>query len=136
FHVDPSREGFAAFAKSAFEGPINMLNLLKFRDQAAYEDGTKATGAEAYGVYGKVAAPLFAKAGGTVVWRGAALAGLVGPSDEVWDGGFIAAYPNKEAFLSMVMDPEYQAIVHHRTAAILDSRLYAFGPYDGEALFG
>ncbi len=35
----------------------------------------------------------------------------------------IVRYPSKAAFLEMVMNPDYQAITHHRTAALSDSRL-------------
>ena len=38
----------------ACEGPVCMVNLLKFREKAEYEDGreTQLSGREAYGLYG------------------------------------------------------------------------------------
>jgi hypothetical protein len=34
-HIDPSKETFAAFRAQDRPGPIHMLNLIRFRDQAA-----------------------------------------------------------------------------------------------------
>jgi len=48
---------------------------------------------------------------------------VIGPGDEQWDIAFIARYPSGRAFLDMVYDPEYQAAVHHRQAAVETSRL-------------
>ena len=50
--VIPTQEQMAGFLAPGPEGPINMLNLLKFRDKASYEDGreTQLTGAEAYAI--------------------------------------------------------------------------------------
>jgi hypothetical protein len=36
----------------------------------------------------------------------------------------------------MVTNPDYQAIVHHRTAGVLDSRLIRFAPEDAGDSFG
>ena len=43
-----------------------------------------------------------------------------GLSDEV----LIMQYPARSAFQGMLADPEYQAILFHRTAAVKDSRHY------------
>ncbi len=135
-NINPNREVFAELAQSSFDGPVNMLNLLRFRETAAYEDGTEATGAQAYGTYGKEAAPFFAKNGGQIIWRGIPRGPLIGPTDEIWDAGFLAQYPSKDDFIAMVMDPGYQAITFHRTAALLDSRLYCFSPEEVGDQFG
>ena len=45
-------DSFRAFRDVPREGPLHMLNLVKFRAQARYEDGSEATGAEAYAAYG------------------------------------------------------------------------------------
>jgi hypothetical protein len=52
---------------------------------------------------------------------------LIGPDDKRWDVSFIARYPNSAAFMAMVTDPEYRAIVIHRQVAVEDSRLIRFG---------
>jgi hypothetical protein len=62
---------------------------------------------------------------------------LIGPGDEHWDIAFIASYPNAAAFLAMVTNPDYQAIVFHRQAAVQDSRLIGLGEAsDGTSFSG
>ena len=35
-YIDPSKEAFASFRANDRAGPIHMLNLVRFRDKAAY----------------------------------------------------------------------------------------------------
>ena len=135
-NIDPTRDQFTAFKNLPRDTPVNMLNLVKLRDNAAYADGRAATGAEAYAAYGRESAPIFQRVGGTILWRGAPECVLIGPSDEAWDVAFIARYPSGGAFLEMVTDPAYQAVVHHRQAAVADSRLIRMGDLPGGAVFG
>lgn len=135
--VDPSREGFDAFKALPRDTPINMLNLLRFREHANYPHdhpsaGTGLSGAAAYVAYGKASTPVFARVGGSILWRGRMEAMVIGPADKHWDLAFIAAYPSASAFLEMVGDPEYQRAVVHRQAAVATSRLIRFAPL-GEA---
>ena len=135
-NVDPTRAQFEAFKALPRDAPLNMLNLVRLRADAAYADGRKASGAEAYATYGRESAPVFQRVGGTILWRGRPEAVLIGPAEEAWDIGFIARYPTAGAFLEMVTDPTYQAIVHHRQAAVADSRLIRMADFDGAATFG
>ena len=127
-YIDPDRAQFDAFKGLNRDAPLNMLNLVAFNDLANYpgdhalaRDGL--TGAEAYGLYGKETAPILAKVGGSILWRGAFELTLIGPQEEAWDAVFIAAYPSAHAFLAMVSDPDYQKAVVHRQAAVKTSRL-------------
>ena len=49
---------------------------------------------------------------------------------------FIAEYPDMDAFITMMRDPAYQAITHHRTAAVQNSRLVRMEPLSPGAGFG
>ena len=135
-HIDPTPEQFDAFKSMDREQPLNMLNLVKLRDQANYKDGRGGTGVEAYTTYGKESGPIFAGVGGEIIWRGNPKAMLIGPTDETWDVAFIARYPTLHAFLAMVTDPAYQAVVFHRQAAVADSRLIAHHELGGSGEFG
>lgn len=135
-HIDPEREQFDGFKDLPRDTPINMINLVRLRDKAVYEDGTETTGAEAYATYGKTSGPIFKRVGGTIVWRGAPKLVLIGPTDEAWDVAFIARYPNAGAFMEMVTDPEYRKAVKHRQAAVLDSRLIRCEELGGSKEFG
>jgi uncharacterized protein (DUF1330 family) len=132
-YVDPTRAAFDLFKALPRDTPINMLNLIRYRDIAAYPDGHDHagkgwTGARAYEEYGATSAPIFERLGGQIVWRGRFETVLTGPADEQWDVAFIAAYPNAGAFLAMVTDPDYKLAVVNRQAAVATSRLVRFAP--------
>ena len=126
-NIDPTRDQFNAFKDLPRDKPVMMLNLILLREQANYADGRNATGAEAYARYGKESEPIFKGVGGQIIWRGKPETVLIGPSDEKWDHAFIAQYPTAGDFLAMVTNPNYQAIVFHRQAAVKDSRLIRMG---------
>lgn len=135
-YVDPSRDQFAAFMKLPDDGPIWMLNLIRLRKKADYEDEREATGEHAYKEYARASAPFFTGVGGKIVWSGAPQAILIGPEDERWDLAFVAEYPSAAAFGEMVKNPGYQAIVYHRQAAVKDSRLIRMAPGEHGKIFG
>ena len=127
-YVDPTKEAFADFRADDRPGPIHMLNLVKLRAQAAYPDGRRATGAEAYAVCGRESEPVFSRLGGSIVWRGAFEQMLIGPREERWNLCFIAQYPTVAAFVAMIRDPVYRQAVKHRQAGVEDSRLIRLAP--------
>jgi uncharacterized protein (DUF1330 family) len=133
--VDPSREQLRAFQGIAREGPIQMLNLVRFRERALYLDGREATGAEAYRAYAAASAAPFARVGGRQRWIGRFELTVIGPETEQWDAVFIAEYPSAAAFVAMLRDPEYREAVKHRQAAVATSRLIRLAPDSpGDAL--
>ena len=107
--------------------PFAIINLLRFKEWAEYPAGTvteKLTGQQAYERYGELSTQFVNQVGGVPMWRGVVSLNLIGPADEVWDEILIMQYPARSAFQQMIADPEYQAIVFHRSAALEDSRLY------------
>ncbi len=120
--IEPSREQIAALASSGAEGPIAMLNLLRFRDEALEPD-TGMSGAEAYGLYGQGVAPFLEAAGATVLSAVRCELSVIGPAETEWDMAIIVEYPSRQAFIGMVSDPGYLEVAAHRTAALSDSRL-------------
>lgn len=135
-HIDPERVAFEAFKALPRDVPVNMLNLIKLREVATYEDGTTCSGAEAYAAYGRDSGPIFQRVGGTIIWRGEPKLMLIGPEAETWDIAFVARYPAASAFLEMVTDPDYRIAVKHRQAAVADSRLLRTHEVEGEDVFG
>lgn len=136
YHINPTREQFDEFKALPRDTPIMMLNLIRLRETAEYEDGETCSGAEAYRRYGELSGPIFQELGGKIIWRGHQECMVTGPDDKHWDIAFVAQYPNAGAFLAMVTNPDYQAVVHHRTAGVLDSRLIRFAPEEGGDGFG
>jgi uncharacterized protein (DUF1330 family) len=135
-HIDPTRETFALFRAADRPGPIHMLNLVRFREKAAYPDGRDISGADAYAAYGRESYPVFSRLGGQIVWRGNFELMLIGPAEEKWDECFIAEYPSVAAFVEMIRDPAYREAVKHRQAAVLDSRLIRLAPASAGSGFG
>lgn len=126
--VDPSREAFDAFKLRPRGCAIEMLNMVRFREWAAYPAdhpaaGERISGAQAYKSYAEESAPIFARVGGTIVWSAVPELILIGPPDELWDTTFVAHYPTAAAFLEMVTDEAYRRAVVHRQAAVETSRL-------------
>ena len=140
-YIDPSRETFEACKALPRDRPIHMLNLLLYRDEADYPAGHEHagkgwSGRRAYEEYGRTSGPIFARVGGSIVWRGTFETMVTGPADRVWHDGFVAQYPNAGAFFEMIKDPDYQRAVVNRTAALVDSRLVRFAPGEGGSTFG
>ena len=135
-YVDPDRARFGQFKDLPREGKIHMLNLVRLKEMAVYEDGTMVTGEEAYGAYSRESGPVFRGLGGRIVWTGEFDLTLIGPEDERWDLCFIAEYPSGEGFISMLRDPVYREAVRHRQAAVETSRLIRLSPRETGGGFG
>ena len=127
-YVGFDRETFKAFKDISDSRPLHMLNLVQLKEKAIYPDGKITTGIEAYRRYGKESEPVFKRLGGSIVWRGEMLIGLIGPVDEKWDICFIAEYPSVESFISMQRDKIYNKAVQHRQIAVKTSRLIRMAP--------
>jgi uncharacterized protein (DUF1330 family) len=129
--VNPSREAIEDFARrTPDDAHIVMVNLLRFRERADYGEGSRedVSGREAYARYSKAVIPLVWEVGGQPLWMGKARASVIAPEDEAWDEVLLVHYPSRRAFLRMVTSDAYQKILHHRTAALADSRLVETRP--------
>ena len=109
-----------ALLKADNGGPVCMVNLLKFKEKAEYEDGreTDLSGIEAYQIYGAVTGSLIKKLGGDVVFTSVLNGMVVGEVEELWDVMAIAKYPTLQSFIDMVSSPEYLKVYHHRIAGL------------------
>ena len=114
--VLPNEDQINGFLEIPEIGPISMVNLLKYKEMAIYEDGrdTDLTGEEAYGLYAAEVINLVEKYGGEFVFAGNVSRLMLGEVEDLWDSIAIAKYPNRKAMLDMIMDPEYQKIHIHR----------------------
>lgn len=102
------------------DGPVFMINLLKFKDMAEYEDGreTTLTGREAYAIYGAAVADILPKFGGRFFFAADVTFLALGQVEELWDEVAIAVYPERPAMLKMSMSEEWQAAGVHRAAGL------------------
>lgn len=118
--VIPNAEQIAGFMEPGPEGPIYMVNLLKFRDKAQYEDGRESslTGEEAYGLYAAEVATLLGEFGGGGIFSANVERLMLGEVEELWDKVAIAMYPSRGAMLKMMQSEKMQEIGQHRAAGL------------------
>lgn len=118
--VHPTKEQMEGFLEGDSDTPIAMINLLKFKKKAEYEDGrdTNLTGEQAYAIYMDEVVGHLKKVGGEVSFGGSINRLMLGEVEELWDKTFIAKYPSKKAMLKMVTDPDYLESNKHRVAGL------------------
>jgi uncharacterized protein (DUF1330 family) len=118
FPSDPKR--LAAMLEKGPQGPIFMVNLLKFKARAEYEDGrqTDLTGREAYMIYGRAVRDLLPEYGGQALFAADVTFLTLGQVDELWDEVAIAMYPDRGAMVRMSSSPAWREIAVHRTAGL------------------
>jgi uncharacterized protein (DUF1330 family) len=117
--IDPRGADLKRFLAEDSNGPVVMLNLLRF------VDGGRARYAE----YIRAIAPFAEKYGAKIVYGGDGSTVLVAEPGQSWDAVLIVEYPNRAAFSQMVADPAYQQITHLRTSALQEAVLQATIPW-------
>lgn len=99
------------------DGPIWMVNLMKYRDTADYADGrqTSISGREADDIY----APLdvLADIGAEVVFAADVDQQLLGDAPQ-WDRVAIVKYPTRRSFIEMQSRPDFQDKHVHKEAGM------------------
>ena len=118
--VTPSAEQIEGFLAPDAAGPIYMVNLLKFKAHAEYEDGreTSLSGREAYMLYATEVAKVIIQVGGKLTFGAEGKRLRLGEVEELWDQVAIAMYPSRAAMFEMIQLPAYAEISVHRTAGL------------------
>jgi hypothetical protein len=128
-HLDVTQEAGRDFIGRAINGPVVMMNLLRFRDVADYSvtpdlaPAEAISGEEAYRLYMKHTMPYLTSTGGEVIFYGSGGHFLIGPNDERWDAVMLVRQKSVGDFLAFATNPDYMRGIGHRTAALEDSRL-------------
>lgn len=125
--IYPVAAQFEALSASKAEGPVCMLNLLKFKDKAEYEDGREnnLTGLEAYGLYAQEMRQIVEQEGGRFLFSGSADQLVIGGGDFEWDVVAIVEYPSRQEFIRIATLPEVMEIGVHRQAGLEGQLLVA-----------
>ncbi|OUJ71061.1 DUF1330 domain-containing protein [Hymenobacter crusticola] len=117
----------AAAATLSANQPVVMLNLLRYRAQAAYDDPAAQpprTGQQAYQAYIDAFMQYNDPAAFTIVFHGAAQAQLAGLPGEQWDAVALVEYRNLGVFRRWVESDVYtRHVAPIRRAALADWRL-------------
>lgn len=128
-HLEPTQEAGRALFSRNIQGPVVMLNLMRFRAIADYSQSPQLappspiTGEAAYRLYMDHTLPFLTKSGGEVLFYGNGGRYLIGPSEERWDAAMLVRQSSLESFLAFAFERGYLLGVGHRTAALEDSRL-------------
>ncbi|MCX2974949.1 DUF1330 domain-containing protein [Halieaceae bacterium IMCC8485] len=118
--VYPNEEQIMGFLEPGAEGPICMVNLLKFKEKAEYKDGreTDLTGREAYELYETGVKKLLQGIGGGIGFKGDVERLALGEVEELWDLVGLAVWPSRQVMLEVMQSPEMQEIGVHRSAGL------------------
>lgn len=102
------------------DGPIYMVNLLRFKERAEYDDGrnTELTGREAYRIYGTGVADLLRTYDARIVFVGDVTFLALGQVEDLWDEVAVVEYPNRAALLAMSSSEQWRALSVHRAAGL------------------
>jgi hypothetical protein len=128
-YLEPTQSAGKRFVERAIEGPVFMLNLLRFRDTADYSahpelaPPTPISGAAAFDRYIQHTLPLLRASGGELTFVGDGGSFLIGPEHERWDLAMVVRQHSTSSFLAFANHSEYLTGIGHRAAAIEDSRL-------------
>ena len=109
------------------DGPVWMVNLMRYRGRAIYADGRDSdlTGREAddrYAPFGP-----FRTVGAELVFLSDVEVQLVG-DDQEWDRIAVVRYPSRHSFLEMQELPEYVELHEHKDAGMASTFVIAGRP--------
>jgi uncharacterized protein (DUF1330 family) len=116
----PNDKQMKEFSEGDIDTPIYMVNLLKFKKKAVYEDRRKTnlSGEEAYAIYGMEVIEHLKKVGGESIFSGVVSRLMLGEVEELWDWIAVVKYPSRKAMLEMILNPDYLESEKHRSAGL------------------
>jgi uncharacterized protein (DUF1330 family) len=123
----PTAEQIQELVASPDDGPVVMLNLLRFKPRAdAPDEGV--SGEEAYRRYADPMIAYVRSKGAKVVWTGRVTSQVVGTGGEGFHMIALVEYPSRAAFFAITGDPHVHDIGVHRAAGLEGQWLVAATP--------
>lgn len=123
--IDPTRDQVRALRDHGRDGPVVMMNLLKFRKVAEYpsEMGmAPCSGAAAYAHYQHAfTIAVGAVSQAEVLYDGPCeqvFIGQAGTDATDWDKLLLVRYPTRQHFLTMMADASFREALVHRYAGL------------------
>lgn len=115
--IAPEPEQIEELLEGPAEGPVVMVNLLRFKKEAdAPDEGL--TGEQAYGRYGAQMVQWVTSQGARLIWSGRVDSMVIGDTDEYFHAIALMEYPSRAEFLRIVGDPRVAEFSVHRTAGL------------------
>ncbi|RZU01080.1 DUF1330 domain-containing protein [Rivibacter subsaxonicus] len=120
--IDPTADQVRELRDAGPDGPVVMLNLLKFREHANYPAGSPhapCSGADAYRRYQTAFVETVGDVShAEVVWEGQVDKTFIGDATQDWDKCLLVRYPSRQHFLSMMANAAYREALVHRYAGL------------------
>jgi uncharacterized protein (DUF1330 family) len=123
--IDPTREQVRNLRDNGRDGPVVMMNLLKFRETANYPADSgmaPCSGKEAYDRYQHAfTVAVGAVSQAEVLYDGPCeqvFIGQPGTAAAEWDKLLLVRYPTRQHFLNMMADTSYRDALVHRYAGL------------------
>ena len=98
------------------DGPVWMVNFMKYKEEATYSDGSRGiSGREADDLYAPV--EILEELGAAIPFVGDVVLQLAG-QDHAWHRIGVVKYPSRQAFLGMQNREDFQAKHEHKEAGM------------------
>ena len=110
----PKQESLIKFLKSDHSGPVDMVNVLRFKPNKRSE----------YEKYAKAISGFMKDFGMEFIYFGDVFATVLG-EDDFFHTVLIVRYPSKEKFIEFSASEKWKAIEHHRTEGLESQWLIA-----------
>jgi uncharacterized protein (DUF1330 family) len=115
--VYPTPDQISKLSASSDDGPVVMVNLLRFKPKAdAPDEGL--SGQEAYRRYAEQMIAFVQSKGGRVIWSGRVDSQVIGEGGDLFHMVGLVEYPSRKAFVEIATDPHVQEIGIHRAAGL------------------
>lgn len=123
--VCPTADDWRAIFALGDGGPVDLLNLLKFKPQVETPEGP-ITGAAAYGKYTTANAGPFARVGGQRIYSGRVGHSFAFGEAGEWDAVILTRYPSAQALAQMWLDAAFIEAHKNRADGVERSQVLIF----------
>jgi len=112
--IFPKQENIIKFLKSGHSGPVDMVNVLRFKPNKRFE----------YESYARAIAGFMKDFEMETIYSGDVFSTILG-EDEFFHHVIIMRYPSKEKFIEFSSSEKWKTIEHHRTEGLESQWLLA-----------
>ena len=123
----PTSEQIQALLSEPDDGPVVMVNLLRFK-ASADPPSANISGEEAYRRYAEAMIAFVESKGGRLIWSGRVVSQVIGEGGDVFQMVGLVEYPSRKAFVEIATDPYVQEIGVHRASGLEGQWLLAAIP--------
>ena len=113
----PTPEQLQALLSGPDDGPVVMVNLLRFKPTADPPNDARS-GEDEYRLYAEKMIAFVESKGGRLIWSGRVDSQVIGEEGDAFHVVALVEYPSRKAFIEIATDPYVQEIGLHRAAGL------------------